>query len=402
MTDLPWGTNQNLTDEEFYNRKSELINIKNLLQSTGQGHAPDLLLTGIRGVGKTVFLKKLKREMDDDYLVVYIDFSKSKCYQKNQMSIIGLMEHIFKEFIKEAKSKGLNTLDKQIEKYFKSNDFKIKEFIQIDKMPIPVFSKETNEEKLMDFVLDLPEKIYEKNLDKIKGVLLFIDEFQLIRELNDYRDSFLWKLRSYIQNQRNVAYIFSGSMSMQDKLISEIASQNGAFGGRMISIHLNPFEKETVRNYLSEKAPYIIFTDDGFDRFYKCTSGTPSYVNIFAALLPIHQQLDENAIKIQFDKKIQAISSHLINIWTRLSFREQTIIIILLEKPLRRIDIANEFGISTGSLSNYLNNLQNQGLIILNNGLYEISEPILKRWLELEFNEKGIYPYRNIWTSANF
>ena len=32
MTDLPWGTNQNLTDEEFYNRESELINIKNLLQ----------------------------------------------------------------------------------------------------------------------------------------------------------------------------------------------------------------------------------------------------------------------------------------------------------------------------------------------------------------------------------
>ena len=42
------------------------------------------------------------------------------------------------------------------------------------------------------------------------------------------------------------------------------------------------------------------------------------------------------------------------------------------------------------------NNLQNQGLINLNNGLYEISEPILKRWLELEFKEKEIYPYRNI------
>ena len=133
--------------------------------------------------------------MDDDYLVVYIDFSKSKCYQKNQMSIIGLMEHFFKEFIKEAKNKGLNTLDKQIDKYFKSNDFKIKEFMNIDKIPVPVFSKETNEEKLMDFVLDLPEKIYEKNHNKIKGVLIFIDEFQLIRELNDYRESFLWKLR---------------------------------------------------------------------------------------------------------------------------------------------------------------------------------------------------------------
>lgn len=396
MTDLPWGNNQNLTDEEFYNRESELVNIKNILHSTSQGHAPDLLLTGIRGVGKTVFLKKLKRELDDEYLVVYMDFSKSKCYQKNQMSIIGLMEHFFKELILESKNKGLNTLDKQIEKYFKSNDFKIREFIQLDKIPVPVFSSKTNEEKLMDFTLNLPEKIYDENNDKIKGVLIFIDEFQIIKELNNYKESFLWKIRSYIQNQRNIAYIFSGSMSLQDKLISEIASQNGAFGGRMISININPFEKETVKNYLSEKTPYILFTNDGFDRFYKCTSGVPSYVNIFASLLPINEQLDDDAIKMYFDKKIQAISSHLINIWARLSFREQTIIIILLEKPLRRIDIANEFGISTGSLSKYLNNLQNQGLISLNNGLYEISEPILKRWLELEFEEKGIYPYRNI------
>ena len=396
MTDLPWGNNQNLTDEEFYNRESELVNIKNILHSTSQGHAPDLLLTGIRGVGKTVFLKKLKRELDDEYLVVYMDFSKSKCYQKNQMSITGLMEHFFKELILESKNKGLNTLDKQIEKYFKSNDFKIREFIQLDKIPVPIFSSQTNEEKLMDFALNLPEKIYNENQDKIKGVLIFIDEFQIIKELNNYKESFLWKIRSYIQNQRNIAYIFSGSMSLQDKLISEIASQNGAFGGRMISININPFEKETVRNYLSEKTPYILFTDDGFDRFYKCTSGVPSYVNIFASLLPINEQLDDDAIKMYFDKKIQAISSHLINLWVRLSFREQTIIIILLEKPLRRIDIANEFGISTGSLSNYLNNLQNQGLISLNNGLYEISEPIIKRWLELEFEEKGIYPYRNI------
>lgn len=147
-------------------------------------------------------------------------------------------------------------------------------------------------------------------------------------------------------------------MSLQDKLMSEIVSQNGAFGGRMISININPFEKETVRNYILEKTPYILFTDDGFDRFYKCTSGVPSYVNIFASLFPINEPLDDDdAIKLYFDKKIQAICSHLINIWVRLSFREQTIIIILLEKPLRRIDIANEFGISAESLSNYLNNL---------------------------------------------
>ena len=117
MTDLPWGNNQNLTDDEFYNRENELHNIKNLLDSTSKGHAPDLLLTGIRGVGKTVFLKKLKRQLDDEYLVVYIDFSKSECFQKNKMNINGLMKHYFKELIREAKNKKLNTLNKQIEKY---------------------------------------------------------------------------------------------------------------------------------------------------------------------------------------------------------------------------------------------------------------------------------------------
>ena len=191
MRDLPWGNTQNLTDDKFYNRESELINLKNILHSTSQGHAPDLLLTRIRGVGKTVFLKKLKREHDDEYLVVYMVFSKSKCYQKNQMNIIGLMEYFFKELIIESKNKGLNTLDKKIEKFFKSNDFKIKVFIKLDKIPVPIFSKETNKEKLMDFVLNLPEIIYDENQNKIKGVLIFIDEFQIIRELNNYKESFL-------------------------------------------------------------------------------------------------------------------------------------------------------------------------------------------------------------------
>lgn len=141
MTDLPWENNQNLTDEEFYNRKNELVNIKNILHSTSQGHAPDLLLTGTRGVGKTVFLKKLKMELNNEYLVVYIDFSKSKSYQKNQLNIIGLMEHFFKELILESKNKGLNTMDKQIEKYFKSNNSKSESSYNLIKYPYQSFQK---------------------------------------------------------------------------------------------------------------------------------------------------------------------------------------------------------------------------------------------------------------------
>lgn len=394
MKTLPWGTNQNLSDDEFYNRKWELDNVKTFLETTANNNAPKMLLTGIRGVGKTVFLKKVKKELSNDYLVVYMDFSRSECYQKNNLSINGLMEYFFKQIITDAKNKNLNTFDKKIEKYFKANNFKIKDFIQIDKFPIPVFGSETDTEKLTKFVLELPQNIYESNKDKIKGVLIFIDEFQVIKQLDDYMDSFLWKLKSYIQNQRNVAYLFSGSMSLQDKLISEIASRDGAFGGRMLTFHLYPFDKKTTKNYLNEKLPQLLFSEDAFERFYECTSGIPSYINIFASLLPQNTMLSKKDVLKHFDDKISAIISHLINIWSRLTYREQSIFVCLLDAPLRRIEIARQLNITTGSLSNNLNNLQSQGLIKFENEKYMVAEPVLARWLKLEFKNKGNYPYR--------
>ena len=380
---IPWGTRENLSEEEFYNRVAELDNLKSLLNTTANGNAPQILLTGLRGVGKTVFLKKIKKELDDDYLVLYINFSKAECYQKRNMSVIGLIEFLFKELLIEAKNKNLNTLDKKIEKYFKVNDFKIKDFIQLDKFPIPIFGSETNVEKLMDFVLTLPEKIHENNSDKINGVLIFIDEFQIIKELDDYKESFLWKLRSYIQNQNHVSYVFSGSMGMQDELISDIASQRGAFGGRMLTINISPFSKETVKSYLTQEAPNLKFSEEGFDRFYKCTSGIPAYVNIFATLLPKDIKLDEYLVKFEFEDKIKVINAHLILMWNKLTLREQYIIISLIERPLKRNEIAKTLNVTTGSISKPLVNLQHQELIILENNLYYLSEPILKRWLEL-------------------
>ena len=120
---IPWGTRENLNEDEFYNRIAEIDNLKSLLNTTANGNAPQILLTGLRGVGKTVFLKKIKKELDEDYLVVYMTFSNAECYQKSNMSVIGLMEYFFKEFITEAKNKNLNTLDKKIEKFFKANNY---------------------------------------------------------------------------------------------------------------------------------------------------------------------------------------------------------------------------------------------------------------------------------------
>ena len=43
----------------------------------------------------------------------------------------------------------------------------------------------------MEYVLSFPEKIYNDNKNKIKGIIILIDEFQIIKELDDYKESFL-------------------------------------------------------------------------------------------------------------------------------------------------------------------------------------------------------------------
>lgn len=398
MSNLPWGTSKILTDEEFFNRTQEISNLTNLLNSTSENNAPDILVTGIRGVGKTVLLNKIKQFMDKNYLVVYMDFSVSQTYQKNKMSLKGLYDFFYQKIIEEAQLKGLDTLKNHIKKFFKTNNFKLKEVVIASafdiSIPIPIIGTERDLERYRDFVFKLPQEIYEHNKDKIDGIIILIDEFQVIKELYTYLESFLWNFRGYVTEQRNVAYVLSGSMGLQDNLISEIAGQNGAFGGRMLTININPFSKTTTQNYLKERAPELKFTQEGFERFYKCTSGIPYYINIFARQLPVNQELDENNVIDAFDNNISFIVSHLINEWNRLTTKEKDIIIALIDSPLKRIELARKLNVKSGSLSDKLNKLQNLDLIRFVNGEYEISEKMLKRWLEIEYSQKGIYPYR--------
>ncbi|MBR0473111.1 MAG: hypothetical protein IJI98_10505 [Methanosphaera sp.] len=55
MSNLAWVNNQELNEDEFYNRTEEIANITALLNLTAQNNAPSILLTGIRNVGKQYF-----------------------------------------------------------------------------------------------------------------------------------------------------------------------------------------------------------------------------------------------------------------------------------------------------------------------------------------------------------
>ena len=379
MDEIASITDTNLTETQFYNRADEINMLSSLLGTTEFNSSPTILLTGIRGVGKTALIKKIKHKFDKEYLVVDIDLSRSNAYQQKKLSRGSIIKIIYDAIIKASKEFGLRTLDKKIEKYFKTNKFKIDKILSYEHIPVPVFESEENYARLADFVMELPQKIYEDNSDKLKGVFIFIDEIQLIKDLDNV-DKFLWYMRSFIQNQKNVAYLFCGSMSLKDSLINDLNGKEGAFGGRMLTIEIHPFSKQTTREYIESIPRNILLDDGGFERFYKCTRGIPYYINIFAKILPENITLTENNIIELFKDSIDYLAVHFIFMWSKLTFQEQKIIL----------------EVTSGSLNRPLNRLLDFDLIEYVNDKYQITDPILAYWLQNSHEKNGIYPFRSI------
>ncbi|MBE6494365.1 MAG: hypothetical protein E7Z84_07140 [Methanosphaera stadtmanae] len=79
MNELAWGTNNDLNDNQFYNRVEDIGFISDLLKSSQYGTSPSILITGIKGVGKSALMKKIQKNfLKENYLVIYIDISLSK------------------------------------------------------------------------------------------------------------------------------------------------------------------------------------------------------------------------------------------------------------------------------------------------------------------------------------
>ena len=365
----------NLTENRFFNRLDEINMLSSLLKSTESNLAHTILLNGIRGVGKTSLIEKIENKFNKEYLVVNIDLSRTDEYQQKNLTKSSLIKVIYDAIIKSSKEFGLKTIDKQLDEFFNTNGFKLDDISSYNYIA-------ENEEKLANLTGKLPQKIYENNKDKLKGIFIFIDEIHLINDLN--------LLGSFIQKQKNVAYLFCGNM--KDSSINDL---NGAFGGRMLTIEIQPFLKETTKDYIESLHKNIKFDDGGFERFYMCTRGIPYYINIFAKFLPENIVLTENNIISLFKNSIDHLAIHFIFIWAKLTFQEQKIITSIIEKPLKRIEIANSLEVTSGSLNRPLNRFIDFDLIEYESDKYQITDPILSYWLKNSYEKNGVYPFRS-------
>lgn len=240
--------------------------------------------------------------------------------------------------------------------------------------------------------MELPQHLVDSD-DNINGIIIVIDEFQQLKYVNN-PDALFWLFRSYIQKQSNVCYIFTGSVSKTADVIQMINGPLGAFGGRMIQIDISPFSKEETLNYLNDKASDLIFSVDGFERFYNCTKGLPAYINSFCNVLNSGVTYNSEMVKEAFIMQMDQIVIMWLYIWGNLNRSEKEIIKILVENDcliLKELETLSN--LSKTTLIKYLDSLSMKGLIKYSENGYVLNDEMLRSWLVNKLETEGHYPY---------
>lgn len=382
-------------DAYFFNRVKDINMINTQISTVRLDIPPQLLITGYRGVGKTFLLKKILNDQSSDILTAFIDLSEIVGRRKGKLTEEWVLKEILNT-INETISKD-QKFYKKFANIIKSNiqklqlkDYDFSDASHILDIPIPVIKD--NYDRLSKFVMELPQKIVDEN-DNINGFIIVIDEFQLLKNV-EKPDAFFWLIRSYMQKQFNVGYIFTGSVSRTSDVITMINGQEGAFGGRLIQINIDPFTFDETKRYIEEKSNNLKFTDEGFKRFYACTCGIPLYINSLSTILPNNMVCDEEIIGQALQFNIDQVAMMWIYIWGRMAQGEKDFIIYLLENNgASRQKLDNELGYAKSSISRFIDSLSNQGIIEFSKDKnFVLVDKMLATWLKIKYETNGFYP----------
>jgi len=360
-------------EEKFCNREKEIKELKRLIKN-GQ----NVVVYSPRRFGKTSLVKRVLKDIertDKNFVGIYVDLFPVSSYQD------------FIEFFSKA---IIQSIGKEVDKTFFQ---KIKNLF---KNIIPSFtvkpdgsfsiSISINQSSSLETLLSELFQGLEKYLNKnnLKACIVF-DEFQEITTLEDSK-KIEGIIRSYIQEQENISYVFVGS---RRKLLVD-----------MFTDKKRPFYKSSFLFPL-EKIPKLEFVEciiNSFkktdktcpkkeaERIYDLVDGYPYYVQKLSSIVwdltekRVSEKIIDNALLTLV--KMESIDFE--SIWINLNKSEKIVLKNIAKSPDIPVfskEFIEKTRLSIGGIQKAVSSLTKKDLIEKENNLYKITDPVMAYWI---------------------
>jgi len=358
--------------EYFYNREDELLRIKRVL-SDGN----NITLYAPRRYGKTSLVKKALAELENEgFNTVYIDFMK-----------IYSREKFIENYTSEIVNKNSSSIDSIIAKVAKFVSG-IVPSLSFDNSGNPKFSLayiqgQNTETTLIDSI-NLPEKLASDNQ---KWIIAF-DEFQEITNLNG--DSFEKILRSEIQHQKNVSYIFFGSKT---HLIKDMFNnKNRAFYNASMIMTINKIKEEKSIDFLVERFQNsgVSLTNDIAKYILQKVENIPYYIQFIAyeiwqfMIVNNQKTITNDIVNDAFDRVLDIKNDYYWELTNKQTNYRKKVLKALASssKEIFSHKVSQEFSLgATSSTQKAIDVFINDGIIEKSETNYEFSDPIFKEFI---------------------
>ena len=309
-----------VSGRDFFGRDKELRILSYTLDEFKNKEKNNVALIGIRKIGKTSIIKEFIRrlngsEPDVICLDVYLPERDPSTFFRNCMGAIIL------ELTRSIKFNITTTLT-------------IEDAINIVQNYFPVTSSGLR--NLRNYVVhgNLDEafiylfQLFDALREETKSpVVVFLDEFQRLREYDPSIKSPVDRFREKMMNQKEILYVVSGSaVGMLNRLLY---SARSPLYGHFESLMVRGFEFEDSRNFMLKKAGGLSIGETHVSFLFEITNGNPFYLHVLIRRL--RRYCEFNKIRRINDKAMEAV---LINEVFRVDGRIYAHFSLLLEQSL--------------------------------------------------------------------
>lgn len=349
----------------FYGRDKELKLLNNFVKTSN-----NVLIHSKRRMGKSTLIQELFRRVENKFLCIYCDIfditSKEDFARLLLKSISNIEQNDFKQMFKKFSELFKRV---RVEPSFDPNSskFSLK----------PVVTTLSFEEMMEDFFLAI------KELSKDKNLIIAIDEFQQISLINDMKlDAYL---RKYIQNSKNISWIFLGS---KRHLLASLFEYKAPLYEMATHFELQALDLMSVYEYVSK---YLKINYDLVKYIYEKSDSETKLLQNICHILWLEQKNNEitkehiNKVIVQI---INSKESSYRLVYDMLN-NNQKIALKILAKYKKRIysqEVLDEFNIKKQTLQSSIKALFEKEIVDKKDDEIYIPDRTLELWLESRFS----------------